>query len=159
DGNVYMWGCDNHMSAAGMTMDAVLQKPKKIAIDNIASISVSDYVILALKKDGTLWAWGNNQHGQIGDGTFTKDIPYGKYVPVRVLIDTGTYPQPTATPTVPPTTSVSATETIIQSPSVQASTATPTQLPAPASGFDVPTIIMLIGLALTGNYVCLKIRK
>lgn len=25
--------------------------------------------ILALKSDGTVWAWGSNAHGELGDGT------------------------------------------------------------------------------------------
>ncbi len=34
---------------------------------------------LALKSDGTLWAWGNNSHGQLGDGTKAD-----KTIPVRI---------------------------------------------------------------------------
>jgi alpha-tubulin suppressor-like RCC1 family protein len=27
--------------------------------------------VLALKKDGTVWAQGHNRYGQLGDGTYT----------------------------------------------------------------------------------------
>ena len=29
------------------------------------------YVSLAVKKNGTVWAWGDNQAGMVGDGTTT----------------------------------------------------------------------------------------
>lgn len=37
----------------------------------IASLTVGSYYSMALKKDGTLWAWGSNECGQLGDGTNT----------------------------------------------------------------------------------------
>ena len=38
---------------------------------------------MALLVDGTIWAWGKNTSGQLGDGT-TND----KYMPVMIGIDT-----------------------------------------------------------------------
>ena len=32
-------------------------------------VSVSSTHTLAIKTDGTLWAWGDNSYGQLGDGT------------------------------------------------------------------------------------------
>ena len=34
---------------------------------------------LALKEDGTVWAWGNNMYGQLGDGSTTN-----RSIPVQV---------------------------------------------------------------------------
>jgi alpha-tubulin suppressor-like RCC1 family protein len=45
------------------------------------SAGESDYT-LAVKDDGTIWAWGDNQYGQLGDGTTTDHI-----TPVQVMKD------------------------------------------------------------------------
>ena len=49
---------------------------------------------VALKSDGTVWAWGNNEFSQLGDGTKTN-----RTTPVQVsginLGVTGTIPTPT----------------------------------------------------------------
>ena len=31
------------------------------------AIAAGEYHTLAIKSDGTLWAWGNNDYGQLGD--------------------------------------------------------------------------------------------
>ena len=41
---------------------------------------------LALKDDGTVWAWGYNDYGQLGDGTNTQ-----RNNPVQVRVDAGTF--------------------------------------------------------------------
>ena len=46
----------------------------------IISISAGYYYTIALKNDGSLWAWGWNGGGQLGDGTTT-----GSNLPVRVV--------------------------------------------------------------------------
>lgn len=35
------------------------------------AVAAGDSHALALKNDGTVWAWGSNQYGQLGDGTTT----------------------------------------------------------------------------------------
>jgi alpha-tubulin suppressor-like RCC1 family protein len=36
-----------------------------------ASVAAGDEFTVAVRRDGTLWAWGSNDWGQLGDGTFT----------------------------------------------------------------------------------------
>jgi alpha-tubulin suppressor-like RCC1 family protein len=52
-------------------------------IDNVAAISASTFHILALKKDGTVWAWGENDNWQLGNREFAKKEMRSN-VPVQV---------------------------------------------------------------------------
>ena len=40
---------------------------------NWVSVAVGGSTTLALKSDGTLWAWGENLYGQLGDGTLARE--------------------------------------------------------------------------------------
>ena len=46
-------------------------------------MTAGDSHTLAVRSDGTLWAWGHNDTGQLGDGTTTD-----RWEPVRVGADT-----------------------------------------------------------------------
>jgi len=40
-------------------------------LTDVRQIAAGNWHSLASKTDGTLWAWGNNTTGQLGDGTTT----------------------------------------------------------------------------------------
>jgi alpha-tubulin suppressor-like RCC1 family protein len=50
-----------------------------VAVSNLADVTAiagRDWHRLALKSDGSVWAWGYNSAGQLGDGTFTdRNVP------------------------------------------------------------------------------------
>jgi alpha-tubulin suppressor-like RCC1 family protein len=38
-------------------------------LDRVTAVSAGDQHSLALRDDGTVWAWGLNEFGELGDGT------------------------------------------------------------------------------------------
>lgn len=40
----------------------------------VVAIAAGGWHMLAIKSDGTLWAWGNNSYGELGDGTTTNRL-------------------------------------------------------------------------------------
>ena len=54
-----------------------------IGLDNIIAVAAGAYRI-ALKRDGTVWSWGANFDGQLGDGSVSAASPFGKALPVQV---------------------------------------------------------------------------
>jgi alpha-tubulin suppressor-like RCC1 family protein len=44
--------------------------PEQIVASNVTAIAAGGFFSLFLKSDGSLWAMGDNQYGQLGDGTF-----------------------------------------------------------------------------------------
>ena len=53
-------------------------------LTNVTAIAGGLYHTIALKSDGTVWAWGDNDYGQLGDGSTTDRLTP---VPVSGLTD------------------------------------------------------------------------
>ena len=52
-------------------------EPQRVGTENNwKSVSAGSHHTMAIKNNGTLWGWGENREGQLGDGTrISKNIP------------------------------------------------------------------------------------
>src|SRR5262249_13910562 len=55
--------------------ESPVPSPLLMPIDDVRSVSVGGEHTCALRGDGTLWCWGSNAWGQLGDGTFDDHGP------------------------------------------------------------------------------------
>jgi alpha-tubulin suppressor-like RCC1 family protein/uncharacterized protein YkwD len=80
-GHVWAWG-DNRFSQFGVGPDIVKQDLKAHRVhglSDIMSLSAGSYHCLALGGDGTLWSWGSNGSGQVGQAlVIGPDAPPGQ---------------------------------------------------------------------------------
>lgn len=93
-GELWTWGYNSNGELGdGTTTD---RKIPYMVMDNVSSIISSsqreEYIkkstTFAIKKDGTLWGWGGNDNGQLGDGSIIdRSIPYK-------IMDNVSYVQP-----------------------------------------------------------------
>ena len=88
-GDVYCWGSNSHDQlgdgplgcGAIVTMGCAQRNradspiPLQVTIsEDVAAISAGDFHTCALHEDGTASCWGNNQDGQLGDGTTDRSL-------------------------------------------------------------------------------------
>ena len=83
DGSLWAWGWNTYGQLGDGTygsQTANKNSPLQIGTaTNWASISAGETHTIAIKTDGTLWAWGSNSNGQLGDGSSTS-----KFSPTQI---------------------------------------------------------------------------
>jgi alpha-tubulin suppressor-like RCC1 family protein len=81
DGTVWAWGQNTNGQLGDGTTQNRLTPVQVGGINGMTAVcaGLTPGHSLALKSDGTVWAWGNNTDGQLGDGTKTE-----RHTPVQV---------------------------------------------------------------------------
>ena len=87
DGTVWAWGGNDH-GQLGIGDSSVYMQNSPVQVSGltgVTAIAAGYSHALALKNDGTVWAWGYNTNGRLGDGTFTD-----RFAPIQVKGTNGT---------------------------------------------------------------------
>lgn len=90
DGDVYCWGRNDYgqLGNGGLADRNTPQKVNLPAGSRAVSVSTGDYMTCAITDDGMGYCWGENDDGQLGNGTTTSR----ELNPVEVLFPTGRTP-------------------------------------------------------------------
>jgi alpha-tubulin suppressor-like RCC1 family protein len=81
DGTVWTWGGNEYGQLGDGTYTRGENTPVRVSgLTGVIDIDAWGWHNLAVKSDGTVWAWGRNIAGQLGDGTYTRS----KNIPVQV---------------------------------------------------------------------------
>ncbi len=82
DGTVWGWGNNTNGQLGNGDSGTFVRSPvQTTGLADVVSVSAGKYHTIALKLDGTVWAWGYNFNGQLGDGT-----QYNRCTPVQVSV-------------------------------------------------------------------------
>src|SRR3989339_861898 len=80
DGTVWTWGINTYGQLGdGTDGNLRLYPVQVVGLTQISSIEGLWLHNIALKEDGTVWTWGKNDYGQLGDGTL-----WNRSIPVNV---------------------------------------------------------------------------
>lgn len=89
DGTVWAWGRnDSGQLGDGTTLDRLVAPAAVNGMADAIAIAAGDHHSLAIRADGTVWAWGRNDTGQLGIASTT-----GQTAPVPVTALAGAFVQ------------------------------------------------------------------
>ena len=75
DGTVWAWGWNGLGQLGDGTENNQRATPVQVSgITGVTAVAGGQAHSVALKNDGTVWAWGDNEYGQLGDGTTTNRL-------------------------------------------------------------------------------------
>ena len=73
NGTVWAWGSNTFNQLGDGSNEPHRSTPVQVSgLNNVVAISAGRNHSLAVRGDGTHWAWGNNKYGKLGDGTDTQ---------------------------------------------------------------------------------------
>ena len=85
NGTLWFWGNNLYgQSGSGSNNPSNFANLTQIGTDSDwLKVSAEIYSVHAIKNNGTLWAWGVNNNGQLGDSTYSDS-----YIPIQIGTDT-----------------------------------------------------------------------
>jgi YD repeat-containing protein len=95
NGSVWAWGSiEMSQLGDGTTDDKNTPVPVSNLSSGVTAIAAGHFQTVALKSNGSAWAWGYNGGGQLGDGTYTDrstPVPVTGLLSGVIAIDTGSH--------------------------------------------------------------------
>ena len=84
NGQIWVWGANDHGQLGIASSASSVALPGLVAsLTSVRNISCGTSYAVATRTDGSVWAWGRNFDGELGDGTYAK-----RDKPVLVVNDT-----------------------------------------------------------------------
>ena len=86
DGTVWSWGVNFNFGLLGNgTTNASSLTPGRVTnLTSVVALGGRGYHTMALKADGTIWSWGRNDYGELGNGVISGSLT-GSNVPVQAI--------------------------------------------------------------------------